>query len=282
MSARYDLHLHSRHSDGFETIEELLQLAVRSGIQGVSITDHDTTAHVRPSMETAIAMKVPAITGIEISACDPDSNRKIHIMGYGFHTEANAINSLCEPLLERRRRNTERQIHAISRAGYKISVDEVRVEAGGSACLYKQHVMAVLMKKGYCDGIYAPLYRELFKGSGIAVGDIEYVHWRDAVEAVTADGGIAVLAHPGQQDSLDLVPTMVLHGLGGIEINHPDNNTQVKGLIHDLIERYGLIATGGSDYHGAFGSSSELGNCYAPDTFLQAWNEIKPNTPFAT
>lgn len=268
---KIDLHTHSRCSDGSLTAEELVVRAAENRITTLSITDHDTTENVSRALAAGYRQGIETIPGIEISAFDPETASKIHILGYGYKPPAGALKGLCAPMLERRHENTVRQIAAISEAGIELTEEEVRREAGESSMLYKQHIMAVLVKKGYTDGIYSSLYSALFKGNGIASGDIPYVHYRDAIAAVLDDGGVPVLAHPGQQQCLALVSTMVREGLEGIEVNHPDHTMEMRLEIIETAKRYGLLLTGGSDFHGDYGSPAALGEFMAPEDFTRKW-----------
>lgn len=268
-----DLHVHSRFSDGSYSVDELTERARAVGVAVLSVTDHDTTAGVAPSLEAGRQRGVVVIPGVEISAYDYAGERKIHLLGYGFRHDAPNIRTLCDPLLAARHRNTQRQIAAIAATGISITEEEVQREAGTCPWLYKQHVMAVLVKKGYTSRIYSSLYRTLFKGSGPAAGDIEYVSYQDATAAIVSDGGIPVLAHPGQQGSLDLVHDLVGRGLGGIELNHPDHRAADHEAIRRVADEYGLLLTGGSDFHGRYGSSPDIGDTVAPAEFLRDWSE---------
>jgi hypothetical protein len=270
---KIDLHTHSRCSDGSLTVEELVELAAELHISTLSITEHDTSESVSRALAAGYRQGVEIIPGIEISAFDPETERKVHILGYGYKPPAGALKSLCNPMLERRHENTIRQIAAISGAGIEITEEEVRREAGESRMLYKQHIMAVLVRKGYTDDIYSALYTSLFKGDGVAAGDITYVHYRDAIAAVLEDGGVPVLAHPGQQQCLDLVETMVREGLEGIELNHPDHTMEMRLEIIETAKRYGLLLTGGSDFHGDYGSPATLGEFTAPSDFTRKWKK---------
>lgn len=268
-----DMHVHSRFSDGSYSVVELAERSRSVGVSVLSVTDHDTPAGVAPAIEAGRQVGVVVIPGVEISAYDYAAERKIHILGYGFSPGATNIHTLCDPLLAARHRNTQRQIVAIADAGIAITEEKVRREAGPSPWLYKQHVMAVLIEKGYTDEIYSPLYRRLFKGTGVAAGDIEYVSYQDAMAAIVADGGIPVLAHPGQQGSLDLMPDLARRGLGGVELNHPDHRAADHEAIRRMAVEYGLLLTGGSDFHGRYGSSSDIGETVAPTEFFRGWSE---------
>ncbi len=270
---KIDLHTHSRCSDGSHSVEELVIRAAENRITTLSVTDHDTTESVSRTLTAGYRQGIEIIPGIEISAFDPETERKIHILGYGYRPPAGALKNLCTPMLELRHENTVRQIAAISEAGIELTEEEVRSEAGESSMLYKQHIMAVLVKKGYTDGIYSSLYTSLFKGNGVAAGDIAYVHYRDAIAAVLDDGGVPVLAHPGQQKCLDLVSTMVREGLEGIEMNHPDHTMEMRLEIIETAKRYDLLLTGGSDFHGDYGSPASLGEFTAPENFMRKWRK---------
>ncbi len=267
-----DLHVHSRFSDGSYSVDELAARSRAVGVSVLSVTDHDTVAGVGPATEAGRRAGVVIIPGVEISAYDYAGKRKIHLLGYGFSRDAPNIRTLCDPLLAARHRNTQRQITAIAATGISITEEEVRLEAGACPWLYKQHVMAVLVEKGYTDRIYSPLYRMLFKGNGPAAGDIEYVPYQDATAAIAADGGIPVLAHPGQQYSLDLVRELVGRGLGGIELHHPDHRPADHEAIRRAADEYGLLLTGGSDFHGRYGSSPDIGERVAPAEFFRDWS----------
>jgi phosphoribosyl 1,2-cyclic phosphate 1,2-diphosphodiesterase len=263
-----DLHIHSRCSDGSFTVEEIVEQAVTAGLQLVSITDHDTVEGCARLEAAGKKGGILTISGVEISAYDHDYNKKIHILGYGFRPETGHVRALGEPMLLARHNNTLRQIRAVAAAGYELTEDEVRREAGESRYLYKQHIMGVLIGKGYVDRIYSPLYRQIFKGNGPAAGDIDYVSCEDAVTAIAADGGIPVLAHPGQQQSLYLVPKLVDCGLAGIELNHPDHTPEIRERIRKTAAQYNLLLTGGSDFHGRYGGVKPIGSETAPDAEL--------------
>ncbi len=124
--------------------------------------------------------------------------------------------------------------------------------------------MKQLTEASFTSREYINLYKMLFKGNGIAAKDIEYVDVFDAVQAIVADGGLAVVAHPGQLDSYELIPELIEVGLGGIELIHPDHNEEDHRRIKELSSKYNLILTGGTDYHGTFGTDIKIGDLVSP------------------
>ncbi|MEG0376379.1 MAG: phosphatase, partial [Raoultibacter sp.] len=222
-------------------------------------TNHDTTVGLDQAIASGKARGITVIGGIEISAYDPRRKRKVHVLGYGLADNSPAIAALCTPILARREANSRWQLERLLEAGYDVDLELVERLAGASTALYKQHLMAGLTEDPYGSDTYKSLYRGLFKESGICVSDIEYVDACDAVRAIREDGGVPVLAHPGQLGSYPMVDELVECGLMGIEKYHPDHRVKDWALCATLAESRGLICTGGSDYHGAFGSVPHLG-----------------------
>ncbi len=260
---RADLHTHSEHSDGSDPIARIVALARECGVTHLSVTDHDTVSHVGELLAEGSKAGIATVPGVEISAFDPSTGRKVHILGYGF-SATEAIRGVCDPILRAREAATLRKIETLERLGYPVSEDSVRKANGNPRTLYKQHVMKLLVDERLAESVYGAPYRELFGKGGPCAGDIRYPDCRDAVAAVTEDGGLAVLAHPGQQGILDLVPALAGLGLAGIEFYHESHRLEDHKKVLAAAGRYGLFLTGGSDSHGALGSVHRVGGITAP------------------
>lgn len=256
---RADLHVHTTVSDGSDTFEELLGQARERGIERIAFTNHDTTQGLDEAIGLGESFDVQVVGGIEVSAWDMKRNRKVHVLGYGLKEHSPAVAALCGPVLERRNANSLWQLDQLVAAGYGVDVEHALRLGHASTCLYKQHLMDALTDEPYASPRYRTLYRSVFKDGGICDRDIAYVDARDAVRAIVEDGGTAVLAHPGQLDSYDILPELVACGLLGIEQHHPDHSPVDHVRCARVAERYGLKLTAGSDYHGRFGGVPFLG-----------------------
>lgn len=254
-----DLHIHTNISDGSDSIDEVVQLAKIHGIKYLAITNHDTVDGLEEAIEKGRKEGIDILPGVEISAYDYKRNRKVHILGYNFDLKGQNIKSLCEPILERRTTNSLEQIEVLRENNYNISVKEVEEKAKGSSCIYKQHIMAVLIDKGYTTEIYSDLYYKLFKNKGICESQIEYVDAFEALEAIQKDGGKTVLAHPGQLDSYEIMKELWDKGLDGIELYHGSHRAEDHVKILEFATSHALILTGGSDYHGSYGQENNFG-----------------------
>ncbi|WP_035508061.1 PHP domain-containing protein [Halobacillus karajensis] len=259
-----DLHVHSHYSDGSDSVEEVMKQAKANGVTHLSFVDHDTVDGLPEIIMLGEKNGMEVIPGIEISAYDFKRERKVHVLGFHYRPEAVHIQAVCQPILNRRQQHSLWQIEQINTVGYELDAEAILETAWPSKTVYKQHIMSHLTKADYSSQAYKALYKRLFKHEGVASGDIEYLDAFTAVEAIVADGGIAVVAHPGQLDSYDIIPELVEAGLGGVERNHPDHTDEDYQKVEALAKRYNLVMTGGTDYHGSFGAVVEVGSCTSP------------------
>lgn len=243
-----DLHIHSTISDGSYTVEEIMLMAKKVELSHIAFTEHDTTKGYEKIVKLAEDYGIIAIPAVEISAIDIHTGIKAHILGYGYHSTFH-IEGLCKEILHKRHQNSLKQIDILKQQGYIISEDLIM---RNGECIYKQHIVEHLVKTGQVKELFGEFYKSTFKNKGICDFDITYMSVQDAVEIITADGGIAVLAHPLQQDNLYLVEQLVEKGLGGIELFHPANKIERYDEITSLCIKHNLMLTGGSDFHGRF------------------------------
>ena len=246
-----DLHIHSTVSDGSDSIEQIIESALGAGLDAIAITDHDTLSHMAQIPDDTGSMKV--IPGIEISAVCHKMKIQAHILGYNIRKQE-IITKLTQPLLERRNSNSEKQVEILINHGYKIDINKL-ARADGKY-LYKQHIMDWLVSTGQAPDMFGDFYKKTFKRGGICFLKTGYIDVFEAVTAIKESGGLAVLAHPGQQQNFMLIPELAEIGLDGLEYNHHSHSEKDAQVIRDYADRYGLFLTGGSDYHGRYESRS--------------------------
>ncbi|ENY99922.1 hypothetical protein HMPREF1092_03059 [Clostridium thermobutyricum] len=266
---KIDMHIHSNISDGTDSIEKILDKAKEKGLEGIALTNHDTIKGLDEAVEIGNEKGIKVIKGVEISAYDFRGKKKVHILGYNFN-EGKNIERLCKNIRKDRNENSLWQLENLEKLGYKIDKENILRKCEKSNVLYKQHIVEELIDKGYTDRIYGELYRKLFKNGGKLDRDIKYISALEAVEAIKKDGGIAILAHPGELDSYRIIGKLVSGGLDGIEFNHPSHSCWDKERISVFARQYDLILTGGSDYHGFYGES-ELGSELCPNNYLEVF-----------
>ena len=243
---RADLHIHSTISDGSDTIESIIKTAINKELDAIAITDHDTMSHIA---QIPIKAGIIVIGGVEISAAHRETKIKAHVLGYNIQ-KPETITALTQPLLEERNEKSIKQVEILIRHGYRIDIDKL-AKADGKY-LYKQHFLDCLVSSGQIPDMFGDFYKKTFKHGGICDLGNEYIDAFDAVRVIKEAGGLAVLAHPGQQQNFWLIPKLVDAGLDGLELNHHRHSDTDRKIIREYAGRYSLFLTGGSDYHGRY------------------------------
>jgi predicted metal-dependent phosphoesterase TrpH len=260
-----DLHIHSTVSDGSATVAEIVDEAIRKDLDAIAITDHDTLSQAAQIPDTDLIKIIP---GVEISAVDKRNGLRVHVLGYRIQSP-DIIDALTRPILEARHRNTLRQISILKEHGYEIDIG--RLQPADGKYLYKQHVMDYLVGTGQAGEMFGEFYHRIFKNNGICHFDIDYIDAFDAVEAIKKSGGLAVLAHPGQQQNYYLIPELVRRGLDGLECNHHTHSEADRCAVRKYAYCYGLFMTGGSDYHGKYEPQIErIGDIVSEESGVEA------------
>jgi len=249
-----DLHIHTEKSDGSESVEKIIQLAVENDLSAIALTDHDYFHTDIPIVENLII-----IPSIEVSTIDYDTKKSVHILGYGFDQYPEKLIKTASVHLDIIRDISERQIYALQKAKYDISLKEAEYKALNSTSIYKQHIMAILIDKGYTNDIYGELYRKLFKNGGICEMMYSFAYTEEILVLISEEKGIPVVAHPAVSGCLDQISKYADLGLMGIETYHCSHDDKMINECNLAAESFGLIETGGSDYHGYYGNEPMIG-----------------------
>lgn len=264
-----DLHCHTRLSDGSLGIEDLIILANKMGVDTIAITDHDCLAGTVRGKIIGERHGVTVIPGVELSAFDIKRERKVHLLCY-LSENPDRLEGLCRRNSLARRKAGQFMLIKASKK-YPITPEFVIKCAAGSTNIYKQHILHALMESGFTTEIFGNMYDELFLESNpdnICVAP-KYPDVFEVLEAIHESGGVAVLAHPPSYDSFDLIDELVEAGLDGIEVWHPKNSPEDTEKLISIAKANNLLMTGGSDFHGMYGSQvNKLGSYTTPDDNL--------------
>lgn len=244
-----DLHVHSTHSDGTLTPQQLIDLASSCGLSCIALTDHDTVSGLKCARLSAQLSDVDFIPGLEISVERP----RAHILGYGIDPDNTALQRALERVAESRRERNLRMVRRLQELGYSISLEEAIAQAGGEI-LGRPHIAKVLVRKGYFTTI-SSVFESLIGSGRSAYVERERLTAREGIGLIRSAGGVAVLAHPGLL-SPDLnevaarIETLRDEGLQGIEAIYTEHSEELSDRLIDLACEKGLIWTGGTDFHG--------------------------------
>jgi len=257
-----DLHCHSTASDGTLSPENVVRLAGERGLSALILTDHDTIAGVPAAMAEAAKLGIDFLPGIEISADYKPGT--MHLLGYGVDLRSQVLADMNKGLIEARDQRNPRIIAKLNELNVAITMEEVEQQASGEV-VGRPHIAAILLRKGYVNSIKGAFDKYLGNGAP-AYFDKERLSPKRALELVRESGGVTVLAHPVQlrtendaqlerviKDLLDL-------GLAGIEVIHSDHDAALVTKYTALADRFGLLKTGGSDFHGTNKKDIDLGS----------------------
>ena len=254
-----DLHLHTRYSDGYSTVDDIVQKAVEAHLTHITITDHDNLDGWAETFEKAKAAGLKTVKSVEVSAMDYVSRKVVHVLGYNIKEEA-PIRTICDPIKQMRNDKAYIQVKKLNELGYHIDFDELFQYAKGY--IFKQHIFEMLYRTNQVEAMFPSINETLFRYPGALYYHMEYIDVIEAIKAIKAAGGYAVLAHPNQQNNIDTVDRVYRYGLDGIEYNHESNKAEYMKIIKEYAQKYDLILTGGSDYHGAYARRREIVGSY--------------------
>ena len=242
-----DFHSHTLESDGTLTPPELAAAMRKRGVEIFSVTDHDTLAAYGKLADSGCS--VPLVTGVELNTTY--RGNEVHVLGYGFPVDSAPVLEAVEQNRAQRRVRAQKMVAQLLTAGYEVSFDDVRAEAGSDeSALGRPHVARALIRKGYARDIDTA-FRELLTPGKPGYVPQTYLRPQDAVTLVARAGGVAVLAHPGRLKDESIVEELVLAGLAGIETFYPTHDANMTAHFRELARHYGLVMTAGSDFHDA-------------------------------
>lgn len=244
-----DLHMHTTASDGRSTPVGLIAEAAAKGLRIVAVTDHDTTAALDDCAAAARDAGVTCHAGIEITAVD--EGRDVHMLGYGFDPATPELVAFLTRQRHDRRRRLEEIGRRLAQLGVPVDLERAIADAGQFAgrSLGRPMAAAALVAAGHVADLREAFDRYLGEGQPAFIERIGPSP-SEVVGLIARAGGVASLAHPGKSQRDHLIPSLVDAGLPAIEVYHPDHDPIDIARYRHLARSLGLLATGGSDYHG--------------------------------
>jgi 3',5'-nucleoside bisphosphate phosphatase len=259
----FDLHTHTVFSDGTTTPEGNVRDALTLGLEGLGITDHDTTEPYERALAAADGTALELVLGVEFSA--ERGGRSVHVLGYWIDPGHAPLAEELDRLRDERADRARRIVGRFHDLGIDVSFERVVALAAG-APIGRPHIAAAVVETG-AVGSQREVFDRYLADGGPAYVEKHAVHPVRAVELLVASCGVAVLAHPGLDGPRDgtggiedeLIEAMTAAGLAGIEADHPDHTDTQRRRYRDLATALRLEVTGGSDFHGA-GKDNRLGS----------------------
>ncbi|MGN6273475.1 MAG: PHP domain-containing protein [Protaetiibacter sp.] len=259
MPGPIDLHAHSSVSDGTESPAELVAAGVAAGLGVLAITDHDSTAGWDQAIDAADGTGLELVPGIELST--QLDYASVHILGYLVDPADPALVAATSEIRSERLHRAESMVARIGR-DYALDWDDVLAQATPGATIGRPHIADALVARGHVSDRSAA-FQTILHWQGGYYRPHEAPLPVEGVRLITEAGGVAVIAHPGARGPQRVLSdtrmrALVDAGLFGLELDHRDNPPAGRGHWIDLAQRFGLVTTGSSDYHGA-GKPNRLG-----------------------
>ncbi len=270
-----DLHCHTTISDGSLGTSDIIKQADRDDVRYLAITDHDSLASLSRSAVLGKRYNVTVIPAAEFSAFDSARGRKVHILCY-MPEKPDRLEGLCLRTSEGRMK-LGKSIAMRVLEKYPITLESILRYSAGSKAIYKCHIMHALMDYGYTTNLYGDVYDEIFDAKdGLCASQVRqeadfYPDVRFVTTLIKASGGISVMAHPKVYDSMDLLEELAAEGaIDGAEVWHSSADETFRNQVTELAEQYGLITTGGSDFHGFYNHYAiQIGSNPTPEGELE-------------
>ncbi len=271
-----DLHCHTTASDGTLSPTALVARAAECSLHTIAVTDHDTTAGIEEALTAGQNLGIEVIPGIEINTDVPGG--EMHILGYFIDWHDPSLQAELARLRAGRQQRAEEMVRQLAALGMPVAWSRVQAIAGSGA-IGRPHVAQALLEAGYVNSTREAFDLYIGRHGPAYVSRTRFTP-PEAVQAIRRTGGLPVLAHPiiarfGGDPVVEVnlareLPPLIEAGLVGLECYYPN---YTAGQIDQLLaaaRKWGLLVTGGTDFHGPRPDRAELGSIYVPERVVQA------------
>lgn len=270
-----DLHTHTTASDGTFSPSENVRRAIEKGLSAIAITDHDTVNGIEEAIKEARRHEgFECIPGIEISTLF--EGQDIHVLGYFIDYKDKKFLTILKDLTSVRDKRNKMILNKLNELGIQIQETELEAKRHGEGNVGRGHIAEILMEKGVVNSLPEAFEKYLGKGKP-AYATPERISPLEAIKIILDAKGVPVLAHPGIYDADELIPVLCENGLAGMEYCHPDHSIEQVEHYEKLADKYSLIKTAGSDFHGFRNGEvfhGDIGSCSAPFEILNKLKNI--------
>ncbi len=249
-----DLHTHSDVSDGTDPPEQVVERAVAAGCSALSLTDHDSLGGLVRARVRAAALGLRFVPGCEIS-CRPVATGGMHVLIYFVDDESSTLGAELVRLRDDRHRRNLALADRLAELGIAVTFEMAATRAGHVEGVGRPHFARAMVDVGAVTSVEEAFDRYLGTG-GAAYVPKARLSGAEAAALAAASGGVAVLAHPYSlglegAELARVVGELAEAGFAGLEAAYGRYSPRQRAELGHLARRFGLVATGGSDSHGA-------------------------------
>ncbi|NMB94668.1 MAG: PHP domain-containing protein, partial [Flexilinea flocculi] len=271
-----DLHMHSNiSSDGSYSPDALMQMCVSAGLRFVAVTDHNSVRGVEEAKKAAARLDIECISGIEFDCQLHGIN--LHLLGYRVDEQSDSLKTIEHDVLQKEKNASLVLIEKIKALGFhldeealwRLAVEDVITgEMLAEVILQDPENSQMDILTEYRSGgrrsenAFLNFYWDFCSQRKPAYVPIDYIDAEALISVIKSMGGIPVLAHPGANIGTDEAPLLELidFGLEGIEVYSSYHRADTVSFYRQIAEKYHLLQTTGSDFHGKIKPSIHLGS----------------------
>lgn len=283
MNSYVDLHIHSKYSDDgqFEP-GRLVDMCKENNVKIMAIADHNTVEAIPEAIEYAKKNGIKYIPAIEIDCTYSGVN--LHVLGYGINYKNSVFNKIGKDIEKQEIAASLRKLELTNRLGFNL--EKSTLDSISSNGVYTGEMFAEILLKdekytdhtllkpyrmggSRSDNPYVNFYWDYYSQGKSCYVEIEYLSLRETIKIINDNGGVAVLAHPGNnlKGRFELFDEIVKEGIQGVECFSSYHEIDVNKYFYDKAKEYDILYTCGSDFHGKTKPSIFLGRngCDCPE-----------------
>ena len=251
---RVDLHVHTRESDGLLSVEEVVNLAHVNDVQILAVTDHESTQGIGEAESLAKPLNIKVIAGVELLT--NYQGHEVHLLGYFKDVNQPILQARLKEIREQRTALAYEMVECLKNDGLSLTWQDVEREVGAEGAVSKGHIMRAIY---HLESSHSqPNWRDIanyFRPGGVAYLPYLKHRFEDAVDLIFSCGGLPVLAHPGLLSDPKIVFSLLAYRSIGLEVYYGywENKRTLIPYYAEIADKFAVLATGGSDYHGSFG-----------------------------
>ncbi len=271
------MHTHTHASDGVLNATKLIEYAVKIGLGGLAITDHDTVDSLAEGKKTSKAHKdFWFLPGIEFST--EINNVEVHLLGYGIDETDKALLNLLTKLKESRSLRALKMVNKLVDLGFQIDLEQVE-KIAGEGIVGRVHIARAMVNSGGVHSVQDAFEHYLKLGQPAYAPRFK-LDPNEVILLIHRLRGVSVLAHPGLMNDDSLIVGLIDAGLMGIEAYYPNHTDEETQRYLRLAHKHQLLVTGGSDFHAPPNTgirASDIGQCSVPIGPIRQYFDNKQN-----
>jgi len=267
--SKADLHIHSDQSDGLFSYKKIIDYSTKIGLKAISITDHDNISALEHAENYANINDLEFIPGIEISARSRNSD--LHMLGYFIDYKNKSLIEYVSLFQNERSKRAEKIVRCLNNIGIPLSFEAV-VNYAQQGSIGRPHIAGALVKEGLINSYQEAFNKYIGDGRPCVIPKYK-ISPQESISLINRAGGICVLAHPGDDVRGGVIFDLVKAGLDGIETIHPRHSQKQVDYFRNVVKKYNLLETGGSDCHGKNNGDIFIGRMNVPYAFVEKMKE---------